>query len=277
MSLGIVFIFALAMIIITCIIGLTSSRLNRLVVPVGVSLLLMGWFLLQVQRRASPPDIQMAQPSNLTVTQRSSDSSDKYVVSLPEQDDLEAELPEMPTAESKSDAPISVLEMTFNLPNGPLTRKHSETIPDWVSTKSEFAPRRYTHWVIVSQRYATANEARDELSRRIGIELEKNQLYVKSNADKTGNFAEVYARLIKENAIIRECKVAWPLEVGGFRERVYQIAWEIRINPEVISRLHADWNRQRSQANLIRLASAFGGITMLFATLTFVLRQRQKE
>lgn len=279
MSLGFIFVVAIFGLMVISIIWALRVLLGRHGILTGTFLLLGGGLLLLLVTRAKLPEIprniQVGQASDLVDLQKLFRTSEHQIAVPLNDDSEEPDSPEATRSPLNKNLPISVKELTHNHPNGPVIQNQSEKIPDWMKAESDFSPRKYTHWIIVSQRYATQEEAQEELSKRVVIELEKNQLYVESNSEQTGKHVGVYVRLTRENAILRECEVAWPLEIGGFQEKVYQVAWEMRLNPEVINRFHADWIRQRTQQNLIRLSSAFGAITLLLATLTFLLRRQQ--
>lgn len=172
--------------------------------------------------------------------------------------------------------PLSIKETVYHDGGSLVTTKSLSDLPDWVEESGEEQPRPgLRDFVLSSQRYATVEEARNELmpqlKSRIASELRTQHPQLGSDWHPAMQTA------IEAGAVLRECEVAWPLTVGGFTEPVYRVHWQIDLDDEAMEQFYVQARPHIVEDRLQTLAIGIGGLTLLLGGSVLVLRRRESS
>ncbi|WP_437206682.1 hypothetical protein [Planctomicrobium sp. SH664] len=157
--------------------------------------------------------------------------------------------------------PISVEEYAYK--GGqlhPVKRPAGDTLelPAWTTNPSAL---NGDELVIASQRFATLEEAGEhgthELQNKVNAQVRKR-------LPRSARFEPTIAELAALGVVTAECRVTWPLEVGGFTEPVHQIYWRVRLDEETTLRLVVR-NKPLEQRN--RLFLVAGGFACVWGVM----------
>jgi len=125
--------------------------------------------------------------------------------------------------------PLSVVE-TLRDPHGKTIQQRTVTeIPVWTQAVPSVREHSET-WVLHSERFATEQEAREQLAKVLERELAQRFHHQWREA---GHFPIRFRDLEHSGLIHRECVVTWPLAVGAFQESVVQIHWQLKFTSYV--------------------------------------------
>lgn len=169
--------------------------------------------------------------------------------------------------------PTSIREVIHSPNRGATAENDLEELPDWVrepNLRTRAGDR--IDLTLGSQRFATLEEARDQLWSRLAEEIRRHQ---SDQYPEMEHWTPDSDETLKAGVLQRECIVTWPLEAGGFTVDVYQLHWDVQLNPETRSHLYAAWKPHEVQRRLLHLGSALGGVTLLLGTGAFVFRRRR--
>ncbi len=164
--------------------------------------------------------------------------------------------------------PIKVVERLYH--DAHLSsEKVIKEVPAWVS-----APARDSHSDVVtisSQRFATAEEAWSQLEKSLTAKLTETGWI---SSEMTRDIPLKISDLRATGAILKECQITWPLEIGGFTEQVQQVVVEVRLTSELKKKIDQTTRDRMGRQNLARLAWGFGILTLVMAGSSLAIRRR---
>jgi hypothetical protein len=200
--------------------------------------------------------------------------SDEAPLTEPEQSS-EASADTDAVADADAPRPVSIREVIHSPNRGATAEKTLDALPEWVrepnpGTRSD---DRFD-LTLSSQRFATVEEAREQLWSRL---VEQIRVHQREKYPEMAGWNLEPGPTLNAGILQRVCIVGWPLEVGGFEEEVYQLHWDVQLNDRTRQRLYAAWRPQEIQKRLTWLGSALGGVTLLLGTTAFALRRRPER
>ena len=269
--------------------GLLSRFGWKLVGPaVGIAMVLalsvVGWFAVReadVQR--AQQEVAVAQAMAEAEYQRAV-AEQKSRINIPNQ----SEPPEVPEPERVTDAfpqpaetstipsetkPLSIIEQVY-YDSGKLTSQKSlDELPDWIDGANADTQNGRTRRFLHSERFATLEEAESQLERRLQREvIDDLRPEFPAMQDWTPSLSQLRtAGIIRKAAI-----VTWPLKLGDFTEKVYQVHWQAELTDESRSALYAAWKPEAINLRLAYLAIGGGGLTAAMGLAALVLGRRLK-
>lgn len=134
-----------------------------------------------------------------------------------------------------------------------------KVIPQWAKEPFTVTEGDRTRHVLMSKRYATEDEARDDLE--VTAQAALNEYMQKRYPGISG--MQIENDMDDIGALKRELVVTYPLQVGEFEEEVKQIYWQLELTPEMGEKIAAAWRPNEVHQRLIYLAVGLAAVTLL--------------
>lgn len=134
-----------------------------------------------------------------------------------------------------------------------------KVIPQWAKEPFTVTEGDRTRHVLMSKRYATEDEARDDLE--VTAQAALNEYMQKRYPGISG--MQIENDMDDIGALKRELVVTYPLQVGEFEEEVKQIYWQLELTPEMGEKIAAVWRPNEVHQRLIYLAVGLAAVTLL--------------
>lgn len=272
MAVTFISLFVLSLIAIV-VIGLIVAALADPSIALGLGLLAalglaVGAGYMSLSRQVVLEDVPAA---SVLPTLSNRQDSDKIPPTEPEQPP-EASADTDAVADADVPRPVSVREVIHSPNRGATAEKSLDALPEWVREPNPGTRNDdRLDLTLSSQRFATVDEAREQLWLQLVEEVRKHQ---REKHPEMESWMPEPGPTLNAGILQRECIVGWPLEVGGFEEEVYQLHWDVQLNDQTRQRLYAAWRPVEIRKRLTWLGSALGGVTLLLGTAAVALRQR---
>lgn len=175
-----------------------------------------------------------------------------------------------PSAAPAGEQPLEVMNHSYFYGASKPQTIQSVGVPQWVTADQQNRPHgeAQRNFVISSQRFATADEARQQLLPQIRDRLQK-EFHFAGMPARGLTVQQLLGTVVQQEAV-----VTWPLEVGGFQEKVYQVHWQVSLNDGIRREFELASRDENVRKRLTMLGLAAGGLTVAFAAMGRVLRRK---
>lgn len=194
--------------------------------------------------------------------------------SNPEQTAPGSELRPLSVVSDSVGKPLSIREITYHGDDITVVRDGILEPPAWILAESTIERQGdNVNLTLSSQRFATAEEARDQLwNATLRPEI---QNFLKGDQSASHVNSLTFDGALKLGIVKKEADVVYPLEVGGFTEQVHQVHWQAELNPSIRALIEQSWKPELARRRLLILAAVLGGATLLFGAGSMSARKRQ--
>lgn len=173
--------------------------------------------------------------------------------------------------------PLQILERDYDFTHGTsISSKSVNRIPNWVEealTEHVFRPDE-NEIVITSKRYSSIKEAEAELNKIAEMLVTDYVVGIYPEMRESWIDAEQIRRL---GILEKSCEITWPFQVGEFKDKVYQVTWQLDVTSRIQHDLHDKWQRNSISQRLVYLGGGFGLVTLIFGIGAIVTRGKEQE
>lgn len=235
----------------------------------GVVLFAFGFLTIKVDTIEYPAQQQTASSTSVLPPQELPTYLEDPAGSIPVGED-----------ENEADAtskPLQILERDYDFSNGTsISSKSVNRIPNWVEealTEHVFRPDE-NEIVITSKRYSSIKEAEAELNKIAEMLVTDYVVGIYPEMRESWIDAEQIRRL---GILEKSCEITWPFQVGEFKDKVYQVTWQLDVTSRIQHDLHDKWQRNSISQRLVYLGGGFGLVTLIFGIGAIVTRGKEQE
>lgn len=182
---------------------------------------------------------------------------------------------EVARSDDSVDLPSFREEIIDEIGRVPVAVALREQLPEWAAEPIEPTRAGNTvRMVLASERFATVDEAQSQLEEQLRRELmaemrDEFPTLFREDPDWQPTEAELH----RAGVFRRKCLATYPLEVGNFTEPVYQLFWDVELNPLTRQRLYASWRPSVVNTRLKLLCGALAALSIAMGLGAVALRR----